>query len=51
MAQIQLLLVEDNRLLRKGQTAMLNDQPDMEAVAAFGNGMDAVLKATQEWKP
>jgi two-component system, NarL family, nitrate/nitrite response regulator NarL len=51
MTKIRLLLVEDNRLLREGLTAMLNSQPDIKVVAAFGNGRDAVLKATQELKP
>ena len=48
MTKIRLLLLEDNRLLREGLTAMLNEQPDIEVVAAFGNGKEAVLKATQE---
>src|SRR4249920_807775 len=51
MAKIQLILVEDNRLLREGLTAMLSAQPDIKVVAAFGNGRDAVLKAMQELKP
>ena len=51
MTTIRLLLVEDNRLLREGLTAMLNEQPDIEVVAAFGNGKEAVLKGTQELKP
>ena len=51
MTKIRLLLVEDNRLLREGLTGMLNEQPDIEVVAAFGNGKEAVLKATQELKP
>ena len=51
MTKIRLLLVEDNRLLREGLTAMLNEQPDLEVVAAFGNGKEAVLKAVQELKP
>jgi len=51
MSKIQLILVEDNRLLREGLTAMLNEQPDIKVVAAFGNGREAVLKATQELKP
>ncbi len=51
MAKIQLILVEDNRLLREGLTAMLNEQPDIKVVAAFGNGREAVLRATQELKP
>ena len=51
MTKIRLLLLEDNRLLREGLTAMLNEQPDIEVVAAFGNGKEAVLKATRELKP
>jgi DNA-binding NarL/FixJ family response regulator len=51
MTKIRLVLVEDNRLLREGLTAMLNKQPDIKVVAAFGNGRDAVLKATQDLKP
>ena len=39
-----MLLIEDNRLLREGITAMLNDQPDIKAVSATGNG-DALEKA------
>ena len=50
MTKIRLLLVEDNRLLREGLTGMLNEQPDIQVVA-FGNGKEAVLKATQELKP
>ena len=52
MTEIRLLLVEDNRLLREGLTAMLNEQPDIKVVAAFGNGKEDVLKAAiQELKP
>jgi DNA-binding NarL/FixJ family response regulator len=50
MNKIRLLLIEDNRLLREGLTAMLNGQPDIEVVAALGDGENAVLKA-QERKP
>jgi DNA-binding NarL/FixJ family response regulator len=50
MDKIRLLLIEDNRLLREGLTAMLKKQPDIEIVAAFGNGEDIVQKA-REWKP
>jgi DNA-binding NarL/FixJ family response regulator len=49
--KIRLVLVEDNRLLREGLTAMLNAQPDINVVAAFGNGREEVLKAAQELKP
>jgi hypothetical protein len=48
MTRIRLLLVEDNRLLREGLTAMLDEEPDIEVVAAFGNGKEAVLNAIQE---
>ena len=44
-----MLLIEDNRLLREGITAMLNDQPDIKAVSATGNG-DALEKA-RKFKP
>lgn len=49
MAKIRVLLIEDNRLLREGITAMLNEQPDIKAVSATGNG-DALAKA-QKIKP
>jgi DNA-binding NarL/FixJ family response regulator len=44
MSKIRVLLIEDNRLLREGITAMLNEQPDIRAVSSSGNG-DAVEKA------
>jgi len=44
MPKIRVLLIEDNRLLREGITAMLNAQPDIKAVSATGNG-DALEKA------
>ncbi|MFH1372358.1 MAG: response regulator transcription factor [bacterium] len=44
MPKIRVLLIEDNRLLREGITAMLNDQPDIRAVSMVGNG-DALEKA------
>jgi len=44
MSKIRVLLIEDNRLLREGITAMLNDQPDIRAVSSSGNG-DALEKA------
>lgn len=49
MAKIRVLLIEDNRLLREGITAMLNDQPDIRALSATGNG-DALEKA-KKFKP
>ena len=50
MNKIRLLLIEDNRLLRDGLTAMINDEPDFKVVAAFGNGEDVALKV-REAKP
>ncbi len=44
VAKIRVLLIEDNRLLREGITAMLNAQPDIKAASATGNG-DALEKA------
>ncbi len=46
MPKIRVLLIEDNRLLREGITAMLNEQPDIRVVSATGNG-DAMDKARQ----
>jgi len=44
VSKIRVLLIEDNRILREGICAMLNDQPDIRAVATSGNG-DALEKA------
>jgi len=49
VARIRVLLIEDNRLLREGIAAMLNEQPDIRTVAATGNG-DALIKA-EKLKP
>lgn len=38
MKKIQILLIEDNRLLREGIEAMLKKQLDMHVVATIGNG-------------
>jgi DNA-binding NarL/FixJ family response regulator len=38
MKKIQVLLIEDNRLLREGITALLKKQPDMHVVTTVGNG-------------
>ena len=37
MEKIKVLLIEDNRLLRDGTTAMLNEQEDIWAVSSAGN--------------
>lgn len=44
MPKIRVLLIEDNRLLREGITAMLNEQPDIKVASSTGNG-DAFEKA------
>jgi DNA-binding NarL/FixJ family response regulator len=36
--KIRILLVEDNRLLREGISALLKKQPDMNVVTSVGNG-------------
>ncbi|HEX7137419.1 MAG TPA: response regulator transcription factor [Vicinamibacterales bacterium] len=47
---IRLVLVEDNRLLRDGLTALIDAQPDLEVVAAFGHG-EHVLRKVHETIP
>lgn len=49
-SRISLLLIEDNRLLREGIAAMLNEQPDLTVVAT-APGADAVLPLVREAKP
>ena len=44
MPKIKVLLIEDNRLLRDGTTAMLNKQKDIRAVSTTGN-KSAIEKA------
>lgn len=44
MKRIHLLLIEDNRLLREGLSAMLKEQPDIKVAASQGNS-DAAVKA------
>jgi DNA-binding NarL/FixJ family response regulator len=50
MATIRVLLVEDNRLLRDGATAILNAQADIRAVPVSGTNGDAIAKA-RAFKP
>jgi len=45
MRKIRVLLVEDNRLLREGITAMIDRQTDMKVVAASGGNENIALKA------
>ncbi len=50
MAGIRILLIEDNRILREGITAMINGQDDVE-VAAVSDGRDNTLLKTRSVKP
>jgi DNA-binding NarL/FixJ family response regulator len=43
----RILIIEDNRVLRDGIAAMLNEQPDMRVVATIGSGNNILLKARQ----
>jgi len=50
MKKIQILLIEDNRLLREGIASMLKKQPDMHVVATVSNG-ENILKMMEKHKP
>lgn len=50
MPGIRILLIEDNRILREGITAMLNEQQDVQ-VAAVSDGKDNTLSKTRSLKP
>jgi DNA-binding NarL/FixJ family response regulator len=47
MKKNRILIIEDNRVLRDGITAVINGQPDMRVVATIGNGNNVLLKASQ----
>jgi DNA-binding NarL/FixJ family response regulator len=42
IARIRLLCVDDHRVVREGIVAMIGRRPDMEVVAAAGNGEEAI---------
>jgi len=44
MKKIRLLVIEDNRLLRDGITAMLKEQPDLIVAASLGTGENILRK-------
>lgn len=44
MKKIRILVIEDNRILRDGISAMLNEQPDLNVVAALGTGENVLRK-------
>ncbi len=48
--KIRLLLIEDNRLLREGLTAMLQKHPEMDVVGTIGNG-DNIKQIMRKNKP
>ena len=50
MKKIQILLIEDNRLLRDGIASMLKKQSDMNVVATVGNG-ENILQMIGKHKP
>ena len=47
MGKTRILIIEDNRVLREGITAMLNEQPDMRVVATIGSGNNVLAKVSQ----
>jgi DNA-binding NarL/FixJ family response regulator len=50
MKKIRILLIEDNRLLREGLTAMIKKQEDMNVVETVGNG-ENILSIMGKFKP
>jgi len=48
MSKIRVLLIEDNRLLREGITAMLNEQPDIRAISSAGTNGDTIKRAMRQ---
>jgi DNA-binding NtrC family response regulator len=50
MKKIKLLIVEDNRLLREGITALVKEQPDMIVTAALGT-RENILKKIKTLNP
>jgi DNA-binding NarL/FixJ family response regulator len=47
MKKKRILIIEDNRVLCDGITAMLNGQADMRVVATIGSGNNVLLKASR----
>jgi two-component system, NarL family, response regulator DegU len=44
MKKIKLIIIEDNRLLREGITAMIKEQPDLKVAAALGTSENILTK-------
>ena len=51
MKKIRILLIEDNRLLREGITAIINAEPDMSVVAATDGGGTNTLQMAHKLNP
>ncbi len=45
--RLNVLLVDDHVLFRKGVASLLGSRPDMEVVAEAGNGLEAIEKARE----
>ena len=50
MKEINILIIEDNRLLREGITAMIEKQPDLKMMAALGES-ETTLTKVSDLKP
>lgn len=48
--KIKIILIEDNRLLREGISALIKKQPDMNVVTTIGNG-ENILSFIKQQKP
>ncbi|MBK7255424.1 MAG: hypothetical protein IPI04_16305 [Ignavibacteria bacterium] len=48
MKKIRLLVIEDNRLLRDGIVAMINEQEDLRIVAALENQEKYIQKSQKQ---
>ena len=50
MKKISILVIEDNRLLREGLSAMIEEQKDLKVLAAFGDCTKA-LQSIRKFQP
>ncbi|HZV12681.1 MAG TPA: response regulator transcription factor [Candidatus Kapabacteria bacterium] len=50
MEKIRLVIIEDNRLLREGLTALIEEQPDIKVIASFDDS-DDIMPKIYEAKP
>lgn len=50
MKRIRVLVIEDNRLLREGLTALIKEQADIRLIAAYGDSR-LVIEKIEELKP